>query len=54
MLWSFINTLVLLCLERNQGKEDSVPGTVVSNLSAAIALPTKDEGFAEILVIDDY
>lgn len=50
----FLNTPVLLCLERNQGKEDPVPGTVISNLSAAIALPTKDEGFIEILVIDDY
>ncbi|MFA5518531.1 MAG: AAA family ATPase [Spirochaetota bacterium] len=50
----FLNTPVLLCLERNQGKEDSVPGTVISNLSAALAFPTKDEGFAEILVIDDY
>lgn len=50
----FLNTPVLLCLERNKGKEDPVPGTVISNLSAALALPAREEGFNQILVVDDY
>lgn len=50
----FLNTPVLRCLERNRGEEDPVPGTVISNLSAALTFPTKDEGFIEVLVIDDY
>jgi predicted kinase len=49
-----LNTPVLLCLERNKGKEDPVPGTVISNLSAALTVPAKEEGFNQIMVINDY
>lgn len=50
----FLNTPVLLCLERNRGEDDPIPGTVISNLAAALTSPTRDEGFREILVVDDY
>lgn len=50
----FLNTPALKCLERNKIAGDPVPGTVISNLSAALALPSRDEGFNQILVIDDY
>ena len=50
----FLNTPALKCLERNRGSEDSVPGTVISNLSAALVLPAGSEGFRQVLVIDDY
>ncbi len=50
----FLNTPAIKCLERNKNSGAPVPGTVISNLSAALALPARDEGFSQILVIDDY
>ena len=50
----FLNTPAKACLERNRKREDPVPETVISNLSAAIELPTRREGFREMLVVKEY
>ncbi len=50
----FLNTPVKLCLQRNTQRYDPVPGTVITNLSAALELPSKDEGLSEVLILDDY
>ena len=50
----FLNPPLQKCLQRNQSRKDSIPDTVISNLSARIDLPDKKEGFQEVLVIVDY
>jgi tRNA uridine 5-carbamoylmethylation protein Kti12 len=49
----FINTKTLTCLERNREKEDPIPEKVIAALSASIELPTREEGFKEVLVINE-
>lgn len=49
-----LNTPLMKCLERNKGREDKIPDTVISDLYAKLELPEKDEGFEEILVINNY
>ncbi len=48
----FLNRPVLTCLEQNRKREDPVPEGVISNLFASIQLPSRAEGFHEILVIN--
>ena len=48
----FLNTPVGTCLERNQSHEDHIPDSIVSNLYAAIELPSRSEGFLEVLVVE--
>jgi predicted kinase len=50
----FLNTPLQKCILRNQELEDSVPSTVISNLFASRELPQKDEGFKEVLVLENY
>ncbi|MBN1686995.1 MAG: ATP-binding protein [Spirochaetales bacterium] len=50
----FLNTPVKLCLERNAQQADSVPGLAVTNLAAALELPTENEGFREIVIVENY
>jgi predicted kinase len=50
----FLQTPPLKCMERNRGREDPVPERVISNLAAAIDLPTVQEGFREVLVLKGY
>ena len=50
----FLLTPPLKCMERNRGREDPVPERVISNLAAAIDLPTVQERFREVLVLKGY
>lgn len=50
----YLNTPLQKCILRNQELEDSVPSTVVSNLFAAKELPQKEEGFKEVLILENY
>jgi len=50
----FLKIPVQKCLERNRSREDPIPDMVISNLSAAMELPKREEGFEEVLVIDNY
>lgn len=42
------------CMERNRSRKDSIPDTVITNLSLATELPERDEGFQAVLVVKDY
>lgn len=50
----FLNTPLMKCMQRNQNRPDAVPDKVISTLFSITELPVKDEGFDEILVINDY
>ena len=50
----FLDTPLKLCLERNRQRHDPVPGLAITNLSAALELPTEDEGFREVIILDNY
>jgi predicted kinase len=50
----FLDTPVIRCLERNRGREDSIPERVISNLAAEKELPGASEGFKEVLVLESY
>jgi len=50
----FLDTPLKLCLERNMQGHDPIPAVALTNLSAALELPTEDEGFREVLIIDNY
>lgn len=49
-----LNVPLLKCLERNQKRQEPTPSTVISNLSAAIEKPNRDEGFKHTMVIENY
>jgi predicted kinase len=51
----FINTDIDVCLERNRERDDgeSVPESVIGNLSAGITMPEKREGFMEVAIINN-
>ena len=48
----FLSTPVSTCLQRNQGHEDHIPDSVVVNLYASVDLPTRAEGFEEVLIVE--
>ena len=50
----FLNTQLKLCLQRNSQRSAPVPGTVITNFAADLELPTEEEGFAQVLVLNDY
>jgi predicted kinase len=50
----FLDTPVIKCLERNRGRADSMPETVISRLAAEKQLPDVAEGFKDVLVIASY
>lgn len=49
----FLNTPAQKCLERNRKRPDPIPETVISNLAAALELPSTREAFKENLVVTD-
>jgi predicted kinase len=49
-----LNTPLQKCLERNQGREDKIPNTTISDLYSKLESLEKDEGFEEILEINNY
>jgi predicted kinase len=50
----FLDTPVIKCLERNRGREDSMPESVIARLAAEKQLPDVSEGFKDVLVIASY
>jgi predicted kinase len=50
----FLNTPVGQCLQRNRGRDDAVPESVIAQLEAEKELPELSEGYREVLVIDSY
>jgi predicted kinase len=50
----FLNTPVGQCLQRNRGRENVVPESVIAQMEAQKELPEKSEGYREVLVIDSY
>ena len=49
-----LNVPLLKCINRNHKRPEPIPSTAISNLSAAIDKPNRDEGFKHILVIENY
>ena len=50
----FLNTPVAKCLQRNRGRDDGVPESVIAQLEAEKELPELSEGYKDVLVIDSY
>ena len=50
----FLNIPLKQCLERNRGREDQISEGIITNLYAAMELPTKAEGFRELLILENY
>jgi len=50
----FLDTSREKCIQRNRGREEPIPDTVIVNLSLQIEIPEKREGFREVLVVEDY
>ncbi|HUX14145.1 MAG TPA: ATP-binding protein [Spirochaetia bacterium] len=50
----FLNVPIKKCLARNGMREDKISEGIIVNLYAALELPTKAEGFNEVLVLPDY
>jgi predicted kinase len=50
----FLNTPVGQCLQRNRGRDDAVPESVIAQLQAERELPELSEGYREVLVIETY
>jgi bifunctional polynucleotide phosphatase/kinase len=49
----FLHTPTLLCLENNRRRADPVPEMAISNLAAALDLPRPEEGFKEVLIVEN-
>jgi bifunctional polynucleotide phosphatase/kinase len=49
----FLHTSTRRCLENNRKRADAVPEMAISNLAAALELPRPDEGFKEVLVVEN-
>lgn len=50
----FLDTPVITCIERNRMLDDPVPEAIISNLAAGKAVPTRSEGFRDVLILTDY
>lgn len=50
----FLNPPLVKCLERNRAREDRLSEGIITNLYASLELPTKAEGFRELLILEDY
>lgn len=50
----FLNVPIQKCLARNRGREDQMSESIITNLYAAIELPEKQEGFDDVLIVNDY
>ncbi len=50
----FLNVPIKKCLARNRTREDQISEGIVVNLYAGLELPTKTEGFNEVLILPDY
>ena len=50
----FLNVPIQKCLARNRSREDRLSEGIIANLYAGLELPSKAEGFNEVLVLPDY
>ena len=50
----FLDTPLKLCIERNRQRDDPAPDVAIANLSAALELPGEDEGFRELIILENY
>lgn len=50
----FLDLPLKVCLERNREREDRLSESIITNLYATLELPTKSEGFKELLVLKAY
>jgi len=50
----FLNTDVEQCLEQNNKKEVNVPSHIISKLDLRKELPSKAEGFNEVIIINNF
>ena len=50
----FLNLPLKLCLERNRSREDRLSEAIITNLYAQLQLPSKEERFKEVLILDSY
>lgn len=50
----FLNVPIAKCMARNRNREDQISESIISNLYAALVVPTKSEGYHEVLVLPDY
>lgn len=49
----YFNTALEICIERNSKREKPVPKEVVEKMSEHLKVPSKSEGFTEILELDE-
>lgn len=49
----FLDVPVNICLKNNEAKLSGVPAHVVQNLSNKKVLPSKHEGFSEVIILTD-
>lgn len=50
----FLDTPLEMCLENNQKFSTGVPAHVVNKLNFKKVLPTKSEGFDEVMIVTDF
>lgn len=50
----FLDLPLKLCLERNRSRDDQLSESIITNLYAQLELPSKGEGFKEILILRSY
>lgn len=50
----FLNVPIQKCLARNRSREDQMSEGIIANLYAGLELPSKTEGFNELLILPDY
>lgn len=50
----FLDLPLKLCLERNRKRPDSLSEGIITNLYTRLELPTKAEGFKELLILKTY
>ena len=50
----FLDAPLKLCIARNRERDDPAPDVAIANLSASLELPTEEEGFRELVILDDY
>jgi predicted kinase len=50
----FLDLPLKVCLERNRSREDRISEGIITNLYARLELPSKAEGFKEVLVVESY
>lgn len=50
----FLNPPLKRCLERNRAREDRLSEGIITNLYASLELPAREEGFRELLIIENY